>query len=254
MKNLIKYLFALVGLFTLGSCVLDDEVVDFGQGPIVVQFPNKTGFENFLQDGSGAVYDYKIPVQYFGGSNQPLDKDVTVTVSVSPDSEAKEGVEFSIPNKQLIIPAGTNVDTLVVKVNSAVLDASNPKKMILMLNDSSEKVSNNQNVTAITLQAVCPSELSGNYVYTTGNGRAVEVKSTGVGTYTVGGDDAFGSAYPFYISDVCGKLTVTGGYIADNFGIPVSGNGYVDQNTGNLIIYYTVDGYLTNREMILKKQ
>lgn len=255
MKNLsLKIILLLAGLFTLQSCLLDDEVVDFGKGPVVVQFPSASASKNFLKDNNNTVYDYKIPIQYFGGSNEPLAQDVTVVIGVSPTSTAKEGVEFSIPNKTITIPAGSNVGELLVKVNSANLDASNPKQMILEISSASQTVSSNKKITKVTLQAICPSKLEGDYIYANGSKSAVTVKSVGTGLYEVSKDNAFKADYPFTVSDVCGKITVTGGYLTDNHGIAVSGTGSVDNTTGTITINYTVDGYFANRQMILVKK
>lgn len=256
MKNIfLKIFLLLIAITSLQSC-LDDTVRDFGEGPVVVQFPSMSATGNFLQDGSGAVYDYKIPIQYFGGDNQPLDKDVTVTVAVSSTSQAKEGVHVTIPNKTVTIPAGSNVGELVVKVNSAALDASNPPILTLEIVSSSMNVSDNKDLMNVKLQAVCPSNLAGEYTLLRPNGaiKNITITSTGVGTYEVSGDSRFGTNYPFNISDVCGKITVTGGYLPDNFGIPVSGTGYVDAATGNVVITYTVEGYFADQVMTYKRK
>lgn len=256
MKNLnYKIVLFFIAILSLNSCILDDTVTEFGKGPIVVQFQKKSGAENFLQDDTGKIYDYKIPIQYFGGDNNPLEKEVKVTVAVSSTSEAKEGVEFTIPNKEVIIPAGANQGYLLVKVNSAVLDANNPHKMILKIISSSESVSDNQNLTSIRLQAVCPSNLEGSYSVVRPNGsvKQVTITSTGTGTYEVSGDARFAANYPFNISDVCGKITITGAYLTDNFGIPVSGNGTVDKITGKITIFFTAEGYASNLQMVYTK-
>ncbi|MFJ1329082.1 hypothetical protein [Capnocytophaga canimorsus] len=254
MKKSLKIIFVLLGAFLLKSCLLDDNVTDFGKGPIVVEFAKKETSQNFLKDDSGKIYDYKIQVQYFGGNNEPLKEPVKLTVEVSDLSTAKEGVEFSIPNKEVVIPAGSSVGEFMVKVNSAQLDSENPKKMVLQIVNSSQTVSNNKKTTGVVLQAICPSDLAGDYVYLNGNEREVTIKSTGEGTYSVSADNAFRGKYSFEISDVCGKLKVTGGFLKDNHGIALSGHGNVDETTGNITIHYTADGYFENREMILKKK
>lgn len=255
-KIILKIFLTVIGVLTLSACLLDDTVTDFGKGPIVVQFPAKEASQNFLQDESNKVYDYKVPIEYFGKNGLPLDEDVTVVVEVDDSKEdyAKEGVEFSIPNKKVVIPAGSNRDSLLVKVNSKVLDSSNPKEMVLKIVESSQTPSDSKNLTKITLQAICPSALQGDYVYTTGRKRDVTIEATGAGTYTVSADDAFNSEYSFNISDVCGKLKVTGGFLQDNYNIAVSGTGSVDKATGTITIIYTADGYLSNKEMVLVKK
>lgn len=253
-KYIYKCLILVAGLFVFNSC-LDDHVTDFGKGPIVTQFPKASLSQNFLQDGSGATEEYIIPIQYFGAKNEPLDRAVEVTIAVSSDSEAAEGEEFEIPNKTVTIPAGKNAADLVVIINNDNLDPADPKDMVLEIVSSTETVSSNNNIVAVTLQAICPSDLAGKYVFANGTGVEVTVTETGTGTYEVSGDNAFvGGGYPFNFSDLCGELTVTGGYLPDNFGIPVSGYGTVDPETGDITIYYTAEDYFDNRPMIMIKQ
>ncbi|MBD1259502.1 hypothetical protein HZY62_02795 [Maribacter polysiphoniae] len=260
MKNIIrKITFILASVVVAAfnsSCdaLLDQDETDFGKGPIVVQFPDAAISSNFLQDGSGAVYAYEVPIEYFGEDGLPLDKDVTFSIAVdATSSTAVEGTEFSLDQTEFTIPAGSNTASAVIMVNSANLDSNDPKEAVIQIVSSSETVSSNKNKIAITLQAICPSNLEGTYRYLNGVDREVTITSTGTGTYTVSADNAFTSEYSFNISDICNSLTVTGGFLDDNFGIGVSGTGSVDPDTGTITIYYTADGYLDNREMILEK-
>ena len=81
--------------------------------------------------------------------------------------------------------------------------------------------------------------------------RDVTISEVSPGVFSVSGDNAFTSEFAFLITDICSNLTVVGGDIPSNFGIPNSGYGTVDAETGNLTIFYTVDGFFTDREMIL---
>jgi hypothetical protein len=255
MKSINKFKILVLALFAVVfvSC-LDDSVTDFGKGPIVVQFPSTEASQNFLQDGSGAVYEFEVPVQYFGGNNTPLNEDVSLTVAInSAKSTAVEGEEFSLPETQFTIPAGTNTANVVLKVNSGSLDSSDPKVVALEIIDSSQKASSNKNIILLTLQAICPSALAGNFTYANGNGRSVTVTETGSGTYSVSADNAFTGEYSINISDVCDNITITGGFLQDNFGIAVSGNGTVSNSGNTITLNYTVDGYLSERKMVLNR-
>lgn len=255
MKKFILNIFlTILGLISLNSCLLDDHVTDFGKGPIVTQFPSATLSENFLQDENNTVYDYEIPIQYFGDDGTPLDEDVQVEIGVSPDTEAQEGVEFSLADPNVVIPAGENTGAVVVQVISEALDAFDPKQMVLEIVSSNQQVSSNKNKVSVTLQAICPSSLAGEYQYTNEVNGDITITETGSGKYEVSADNAFGEAYPFNISDVCGVLTVTGGYLPDNFGVTTSGYGEVDEETGIITIYYTAEGYFDDRPMVLVPQ
>jgi hypothetical protein len=258
MKNNINKLFLLVMFAVTATSCLDDEVIDFGKGPIITQFSNKTVTNNFLQDGSDAVYEYEVPIEYRGGAGLALKEEVTITISVdAAASTATEGKEFSLPVTSFTIPAGSQQAFAKIMVNSAQLDALNPLTAVLQIESSSQTVSDS-NKTVITLQAICPSALAGDYVFESARaskvGITIAVVSTGPGTYSVSEDPYFGGVYPIYISDVCGTITVTGGYLPDNFGIGVSGSGSVNETTGAISFSYTADGYFDNRSVVLLKK
>jgi len=253
MKNIIKKVTLLMVLaFTATSC-LDGEAIDFGNGPIITQFSDKTVTNNFLQDGTGIVYEFEFPIEYKGGDNSPLDEDVTITISVdSESSTATEGVEFSLSETNFTIPAGSQTAMAKILVNSAELDALNPLTAVIQIDSSSQTVSDN-NKTVITMQAICPSSLEGEYVNQL-YGDSTTITSTGPGTYSISRGNYFSTAYALNISDVCNNLTITGGYLEDNFGIAQSGQGTVDPETGTITLVYTADGYFDQRTLVLTKQ
>tara|TARA_B110000977_G_C11074337_1_gene490620 strand:- start:165 stop:938 length:774 start_codon:yes stop_codon:yes gene_type:complete len=257
MKNIINKIALLMLLAFTATACLDEPAVDFGQGPIITQFSNKEITNNFLQDGTGVVYDYDVAIEYQGADGYPLDEAVTITIAVDPSSTATEGVEFTLSETEFTIPAGSKTAYATIKVNSADLDALNPLKAVLAITSSSQTVSD-KNLVAVTLQAICPSSLEGDYTFESARpekvGITVTVTSTGPGTYTVSEDPYFGGSYSINISDVCGTITVIGGYLPDNFGIPVSGAGSVDETTGTISFLYTADGYLADRSIVLIKQ
>ena len=253
-KNIFKlnYITAILSFFLIVSCdaILDQDETDFGKGPIIVQFSAKTATGNFLQDENNIVYDYTIPIEYQGKDGNPLSEDVTITIGVAASSEATEGVEFSLGETSFTIPAGEKFATATIQVVSENLDSSDPKTLVLEILTSSQTVSD-KNETAVVLQAICPSALEGSYAYTDGNAKDATIELTGPGTYVVSGDNQFGTNYSFNMSDVCGAITITGGYLEDNFGIAVSGSGTYDETTGVISLVYTADGYFDNRAMTL---
>lgn len=251
MKKTINKL-ALLMLFaiTATSC-LDEAAVDFGQGPIITQFSNKEITNNFLQDGTGVVYDYDVAIEYQGQDGLPINEDVTVTIAVDPSTTATEGVEFSLTETEFTIPAGSKTAFATIKVNSANLDALNPLQVVLAITSSTQTVSD-KNLTAITLQAICPSNLAGTYEYQR-NGLIATVTEIGPGTYEVSRDNYFNSSYYFYISDVCDNISYTGGILVD-WGYPVAGSGTRDPNTGTISMKLTMDGFYTDRTFTMVKQ
>lgn len=252
--NKLKILIAIVLLSsTVSSCLLDDEVTDFGKGPVVVQFENTEISSNFLQTEDNTIYSYEIPITIFGGDGQSVDRDIDIVISASPNSTATEGVEFNFASgKSFTLPAGTLVVNAEIEVLSEYLDALDPKTLTLQIDTSSETVSD-VNTTNIVLQAICPSFLAGDYQYSSGNERAVVITEDGPGTYSISSDDTFNGEYYINISDVCGTISINSGAL-NGFGIGVSGSGTIDEVTGDITLIYTVDGYFTDREMILVKQ
>lgn len=155
MKNLtIKIFFLILGSLISISC-LDDSVRDFGQGPLVVQFKNATKTETFVKNGS--VIDYAVPVIYYGGDNASFTESVTATVTVHSTTTAKEGTQFTIPTKQITIPAGTNTADVIVKINTAALDVAATPKLVLQLTESNKAVSTTTtNMTTVNIKAKNP--------------------------------------------------------------------------------------------------
>lgn len=251
--NKINYIIAFVLIsFTVTSCLLDDTVTDFGKGPIITQFSAKEATGNFLQDGTNAVYEYLIPIEYQGADGIPLNEAVTITIAVDPNSEATEGVEFTLSQTEFTIPAGERFANAMISVNSEFLDALDPKVAIIAITASSQTISDNFK-TEVTLQAICPSNLEGEYV-NQAYGDPTTITSTGPGTYSISRGNYFNSAYPLNITDVCGNLTIKGGFLEDNYGIVQSGQGSVDPDTGTISLVYTAEGYFENRPLVLIKQ
>lgn len=254
MKNIsLKIIVLLTGLLFLSSCVLDQDRVDFGEGPKIVQFQKASETKSFVQKGDGVLVDYMIPIQSFGGDNLPSTTDVTVTVAVAASSVAKEGVEVTIPNKTVTIPAGQSSANLLVKVNPDKIVVGSPRNLVLDIVSASQTISNGKERTTSKLQTICASNLAGEYVYTVGHMKNVTITADGVGKYKVNRDAFYGSDYEFSFSDNCGNLTVTGGVLsAAN---AQSGTGTVDNVTGDITFSYTILGTaVSNRTMTLKKK
>lgn len=170
MKKNIKFirtLFVLVligNVITLHSCdsILDDYETDFGKGPVLATFLNTTDELNIIKDPEISSIDYEIPITYFGGRNVTLDRDVQVTIATSPDSEAKEGVEFELISNTFTIPAGETTANASIRVLTANLVPFDFKDIILEITDSSESVSD-VNTIALTLKALDENTLAGTY-------------------------------------------------------------------------------------------
>ena len=168
MKNLIyKLKIVVVTLLVFGtsSCdaLLDDEVTDFGATPVLVQFedPDFTAF--FLQTAEKPVYTYEIPITLIGGRNQPINQSVDVTVAVSSESTAQEGVEFNLVDNTATIPAGEMTGSVTIEVISDNLDPFDPKTLVLEITDSSALTISEDDQAAVVLQAACELDVASFY-------------------------------------------------------------------------------------------
>lgn len=167
MKNIInksKVVALLLIMVAFSSCdaILDQEEIDFGKGPILAQFVQKSVVANFIKDG--AIQTYDIPLTIIGGKNEPINEPITVTISVDPSSTAVSGSQYTLESTTYTIPAGEMSVNAKIKVPTANLDPFNAKTLVLKIDSSSKGVSES-NKTKVVLQAVCSLNLN-NFVGT----------------------------------------------------------------------------------------
>lgn len=259
MKNILYRKLSIILLLLATSFVvvgcLDDEKVDFGKGPVIVKFPKAELSQNFLQDASAKVYEYKVPIEYVGGKGVALDEMVSGKVKVLSTSTAISGVEYELSSDNFTIPAKETKGFIPIKVNSKNLDAMNPKHVDLEIVSATENIVEKAKVS-VTLQAICPSNLAGNYVYTTGKKRDVTLKELEPGKYRVSCDPELNGEYWFDIVDVCGQLKVVGSQVEGFNAVKyaTSGTGTVDEATGEITITYTIAAIFKDVTMKMKKK
>lgn len=186
MKKVIKkFAFATVAILTLGfsSCdaLLEEDIKDYGDTPVLVQFSRTAATANVLQTDENPVYTYDIPVTLIGGRNQPIDRPVDVTVSVDPSSTATEGVEFELVDNSVTIPAGSMTANVQIRILSENLDPFDPKAVVLNIESADVNISETSD-TRVVLQAAC--EISMEEFYGTYN--VVEGASTYTSTVSEG--------------------------------------------------------------------
>jgi len=151
---------AVASCFMFSSCLVEDDLVDFGDSPVLVQFANSSVTANFIRDDANpGIFTYDIPVVLIGGKNQPISKSVDVTVSIDPSSTATEGVEFNLLTSSLTIPAGQTSAPIQIEVLTENLDPDDPKTLVLSIDSSSLTISDSFK-TSIDLQAACPFDIT----------------------------------------------------------------------------------------------
>lgn len=154
---------AVVSSFMFSSCLVEDDYLDFGDTPVLVQFENSAVTANFIKDDvNPETFTYDIPVVLIGGKNQPIGESVEVTVSVDPSSTATEGVEFNLLDNMVTIPAGATSAPIQIEVLSGNLDPEDPKTLVLNIESSSLTISDSFK-TSIDLQAACPFDITNFY-------------------------------------------------------------------------------------------
>lgn len=164
MKKIINRIakITMLLLFTASftSCLLDDEAVDFGKGPVLVQFENSAKTAIFLKGGATTVYTYDVPVVIIGGDNSPLSKDVEISFEADASSTAVDGNQYTFAGaKTATLKAGETSVNVQISVDSDNLDPFDPKTLVLKITSSSEVVSENA-TTSILLQAACTLDLN----------------------------------------------------------------------------------------------
>lgn len=175
----------LMVAFSSCDAILEQDKTDFGKGPVLTQFTKKSVSANFIKDGTTQTYN--IPVSTVGGTNLPLDKAITVTISVDPSSTAVSGTQFTLETTTVTIPAGEMSANAQIKVITNNLDPLNAKKVVLKIDSSSQGVSES-NKTSVVLQAVCSLNLAGfvgNYTATSGGVASAAVVSLGAEANTL---------------------------------------------------------------------
>jgi len=215
--NIVLAVFLAV---SITSC-FDSEEVDFGKGPVLAQFQNTTDELNIIKDAANTPIDYQIPITFFGGRNVPLDRDMTITIATSAESEATEGVEFELISDTFTIPAGETTVNAEIKILTANLVPFDFKDIVLEIIESSESVSDNNKIS-LTLKALDANTLAGTYEAVVGEywnsgtqrsgyeGRTFSIaaispglyKHVGIAFWTTGND------FFFTVDDATGLITV----------------------------------------------
>ncbi len=264
MKTL-RYIFIL--LLSLGisnSCLIEDEsTLDLNDDGF-----NLAGFEESRKTLSaiadGAENDFQLKVKVAGPTWGDVKNPVTLTIGADPSSTAVAGTHYKIKNPTITLSPDNNMlglftITMLTKGIQTPL-AKSPVLVLKVTQTSGDNtVSHSGKPITLTLNYACPSFLEGTYTLTIQRVNTAGVPSTivrsdevitktGIGTYrtTYVGHWTPAQLAPgtpgFTFTDVCGKLTVVEGNLADYWANMVAGTdfGYVDETTGNLYMEYSV--------------
>ncbi|WP_335965966.1 hypothetical protein [Galbibacter sp. PAP.153] len=160
------------------SCLLDDEVTDFGTGPNLVGFANSTA--TFKAEANGQEVNSEIPVQIIGPSVNKFSDEVTVTISVDPSSTAEEGVNYRLNSKTItltpdasedIYEGGIPITIITDGISTPVSETPILNLMISEVSSNGEIVINDKTKSlSASIAYTCPyniNDYAGTYIATT---------------------------------------------------------------------------------------
>ena len=263
MKTIKYLLIFILGVTSLGSCLVDDTEPSDGNDAT----PNIAGFvassTSFGGISNGNEYEFSVDMQVKGPTYMDLSGDVTVTIGVDPSSTAIEGTHFRLDQTSVTLPKSNNfIGTVpVTMLTDGILAplASNPVlNLKVMAADGSGNVVNNGKLLSINLNYLCFSNLSGTYnatmLYTAYDGSTSTITftdtwtETGVGEYRtsevghwIGG---LGVGTPgMTVVDICNEISINGQNLVDYYGNWVDDlgiHGSVDPVTGTITVDYSI--------------
>lgn len=259
MKNILlkKYkIFILVLLVstTFTSCLVDDDVVDFGNGSNLVGF--SAGEINLPVDATGEEYTKEITLSIIGPTVTQMEEDVILSLSLENSSTAIEGENYEFPdNISNVVLTAENNYTAVIPLNVITegIDPPNSKTLILNIDEvtTEENVVANEKSDRATVSIIynCPTDLSGTYTMTNDvcdpqvEGIIIEPDGNG-GWYLSVADGGLlasctsntGLVNDGTISVVCGEVTEGSSSFCSSNGIGCITGGTWDEETGVLVL------------------
>lgn len=258
MKNFKYILVIILSMGMLNSCLIEDDTsLDLNsEGPNLAGFTNTQAAITEVADGT--EYTYYVKMRLVGPTSMDETSDIEVTVAADDASTAIEGTHYRIDDYSVTLTKANNyLAELEVTMLTAGIETPLEESPKLILNvveasGASNLVPNGKPIK-ITLNYACPSELQGTYdVVTTSSSGTTRawtetITKIGVGKYLtqrVGTwDPPLNPNYGFEFTDVCSVITVPLQGLADMYSNDVYGHqaGFVDEETGVITIYYTID-------------
>jgi hypothetical protein len=197
MKN-NKFKFAAIAIILalFSSCLVDDDVTDFGAGTNLVDFPSGS-IDGTFDIGMDEA-EFQVPARLVGGNGSAAPSDIVVTYEVDPaKTTAVEGTNFVILNNgTFTFPAGETQTTFPIKILSSSLDPELPVPLTIALKLTAATGSFPVGVSTkestgtiiINLKPLCPitDDLSGTHTYTQTSMQYGDGEGTGTGTGIAG--------------------------------------------------------------------
>lgn len=265
MKNSKIVITALIVSLFATSCLVDDEAVEFADGPYIVGFKNDVAAESYFADQGPVTKTY--PVDILGGADgTATEEDIVINYEIDPSSTATEGQEFNFVDNSgsLTIPAGSSFTEFPLQINTGGFDPNEPTELILNLTSTTSDgavVSSIDDQLAITFVG-CQSNVDDfTYEVTTIRESDQAQLKKGIETLTMpevnnfvtqstggyGLDAVGGSLVPpanrdgFLFNDICGDITIPEQSLGDLYSNLVYGSGEVDPETGDISLRYAIE-------------
>ncbi|MEZ0006978.1 hypothetical protein ABH942_002356 [Flavobacterium sp. 28YEA47A] len=204
MKNFkLKFATIAIILALFSSCLVDDDVTDFGAGTRIIEFPLSTVDGTF--DIGMDEFEFQASARLVGGNGSPAPSDIVVTYEVDQSkTTAIEGTNFTILNNGTFTLLAGDTDVIfpiLIIPSSLDPELSVPLTIALKLTSATANfpvgVSTKESTSTvvINLKPLCPitDDLSGTHTYTqtsmqygdgTGNGTGTGIAGTISGSVT----------------------------------------------------------------------
>ncbi|SDR73313.1 hypothetical protein SAMN05216503_0662 [Polaribacter sp. KT25b] len=263
MKKIKLILFsAIISSFFFTSCtelgsndLSGSDLTNGGSAPTIVGWAQATVSESYFSDIGTLNNNY--PIDVLGTSDgSPTQSDISLTISVDPETTAIEGGEYSLPSTTVTIPAGSSFAGVPIDLNTGGFNLTQPTLLVLNVSTSVNGVVVSEASKQMRITFVgCKSTLDASTYDVTITRRNTGSVTTRTGiTLTALDVNYFESPYVGHwplspgvrFTDICGDLFITSHDLADTYSNQVTGAaganglaGTVDSN-GNFTLTYSV--------------
>ena len=264
MKKIFSILTIFALMFVVNSC-RTDETSYKGDSLLLFTAPQSSANATVVSGSGSTTYN----VTYGVAKQVDSDSDVTLVVDAA-NSTAKEGVDFTIPNKTVTLKAGTATGSIPVTLLEGGATLAGKSIAFTLKSSVLKNAAFNQNFK-LNITLACPfvnTKFNGNYKVVTdtwadynpgdlvpvtpgGAANQVYVKATN-NPYLVNAS----SAYMILTVSADGSVVITSNTNFDyggGFAVAVTGTGSVDRCTGDITLKPINFGNYKNNTFVLKK-
>lgn len=265
MKKIFSILTIFVLVFVVNSCRNDSELAYNGDSLLLFTAPQNSDNTTVTKGGGNKTYNL-----LFGVLKQvSADSDVTIVVD-NAKSTAKEGVDYTFPNKTVTLKAGTSTGVIPITLLPGNATLAGKSIVFSLISNTLKNADFNQKFT-LNVMLACPflnTNFSGNYKVVTdtwadynpndivpvtagGSANQIYVRATN-NPYLVNS----ATAYMILTVSADGSVVISSNQnfnYGGGFVVPVTGTGTVDKCSGDISLNPINFGNYKNNTFILKK-